>query len=201
MFSPVKRLRHTLLLLVFSAFSGAVWVAHRPADWRPLPQADRDRKPPLDVLDQLGQSAIKRSAPFELTEARVNAHLRDVLQPQVTAGVLSRWLEPQPPQIELQEEVASLRLRWLLGSRHACDLTVNLALHREETRYRVEILDGAYGRLKVPRGLLHPVRSALARLADALEPEINALFQMNQVRITEGKLMLDPRFAEPAAPS
>ena len=190
-------LRHTLLLLVFSALSGAVWVAHRPADWAPLEQPDPERKPPLDVLDQLGQSAIKRSAPFDVSEARLNAHLRDTLQTSATLA----WFTPQPPQIELRQDGASLRLRWLLAGRHPCDLTVNLTLHRDATRYRVEIRDGAYGRLHVPRGLLHPVRSALTRLAHALEPEINALFQMNQVRLAEDKLQLDPRFTEAASPS
>lgn len=194
-------LHHTLLLLVFSALSGAVWVAHRPADWQPLKEADRDRKPPLDVLDQLGQSAIKRSAPFEITEARLNAHLRETLRPVMEAGALSRWIHPDTPQINLREDIAELRLRWRLADHHACDLTVNLALRREHNQFRVEIRDGAYGRLKVPRGLLHPARAALGRLAAALEPEINALFQMNQIRIAEDKLMLDPRFSESTVPS
>lgn len=193
----MKFLRHTLLLLVFSALSGAVWVAHRPAEWPPLQRPDPERKPPLDVLDQLGQSAIKRSAPFEITEARLNAHLRDTLH--LSAG--PNWIQPQSPQIDLREDGATLRLRWLLGGRHPCDVTVNLTLHREATHYRVEILDGAYGRLRVPRGLLHPLRSTLDRLAQALEPEINALFQMNHVRLAEDKLQLDPRFTESASPS
>lgn len=197
----MKALRHTLLLLVFSALSGAVWVAHRPAGWPELQRPDPARKPPLSVLDQLGQAAIKRSAPFEISEARLNEYLHVTLAPALAAGALKRWLTLESPQIDLQEGRAALRLRWRLGGRHACDLTVNLALKREDDHYRVEITDGAYGRLRVPRGLLHPVRGALARLAAALEPEINALFQMNQVRLTEDKLLLDPRFAEKATPS
>ncbi len=194
----MKFLRHTLLLLVFSALSGAAWVAHRPADWPELQRLDPDKKPPLGVLDQLGQAAIKRSAPFEVTEARLNDHLRATVRPAMSEGPLSRWLklELEPPQIDLQNERAALRLRWRLAGRHACDLTVNLALQRDGDHFRVEILDGAYGRLNVPRGLLHPAKNALARLAGALEPEINALFQMNQVEITGDKLLLDPRFAD-----
>ena len=39
--------------------------------------------------------------------------------------------------------------------------------------------------------LLHPSLEALAK---ALDPEIRALFQMNQITIAKGKLVLDPRF-------
>ncbi len=197
----MKALRHTLLLLVFSALSGAAWVAHRPAGWAELQRLDPKRKPPLGVLDQLGQAAIKRSAPFEISEARLNDHLRATLAPAMAAGARNGWLTLECPQVDLQQDLAVLRLRWLLGARHACELTVNLALSREDGFYRVEVMSGAYGRLRVPRGLLHPARNALARLAVALEPEINALFQMNQVRIVEDKLLIDPRFAENASPS
>ncbi len=197
----MKTLRHTLLLLVFSALGGAAWVAHRPADWPELEQADPERKPPLSVLDQLSQAAIKRSAPLEIGEARLNEYLRTALAPGMAAGRLDAWLSLQAPQIDLQEQGAALRLRWFVGARRVCDLTVNLALQREADHFRIEIRDGAYGRLKVPRGLLHPARQVLASLAAALEPEINALFQMSQVRISDNKLQLDPRFAENASPS
>jgi hypothetical protein len=41
---------------------------------------------------------------------------------------------------------------------------------------------------------MRPLRPALISLSAVLKEEIQALFQMNQVRIAEGKLSLDPRF-------
>jgi hypothetical protein len=195
----VKLLRKTLFLLAFSALSGAAWVAHRPAAWGELQALDPAKPAPLRVLDQLEQAAIKRSAPLEISEARVNEHLRTVLRPVVVWEKAAPWLRLTSPQIDLQENRATLRLRWHLGDYHVCDLTVNLAVERQADQFRVEVLDGAYGRLQVPRGLLHPAKAVLAELARVLQPEIKALFDMNQVQIAENKLVLDPRIADIAA--
>ena len=53
---------------------------------------------------------------------------------------------------------------------------------------------GSYGHLTLPRGMMRPLAPALDRVAAALKPEIDALFQMNQVKLLQDKLVLDPRF-------
>jgi hypothetical protein len=195
----LKTVRHSLLLLLFSSLTGAAWVAHRPALWPALQEVDPARKPALGVLDQLSQAAIKRSAPFEITEARLNEFLASQLKTRPMLAGTASWWHLDVPQFDLQEGLAVLRLRWHLGDRHACDLTVNLTLVQEADQFRIEIVDGAYGRLKVPRGMLHPAKAVLAELAAVLRPEVEALFAMNQVIIAEDKLLVDPRFADSTA--
>jgi hypothetical protein len=193
----VKAFRHSLLLLVFSALSGAAWVAHRPA-LRPVLQAsDPERRPSsIGVLDQLAQAAIKRSAPFEISESRINEHLAATLQARPAWAGAASWWRMDAPEIDLQENLAVLRMRWRVGDVHVCDLTVNLKLERAGGEFRCEVLEGAYGRLRVPRGLLHPAKAILVQLGEALRPELDALFSMNQIRIAQDKLLLDPRFSE-----
>jgi len=174
-------------------------VAHRPAEWPPLQEPDTTRKPALGVLDQLSQAAIKRSAPFEISEARLNQHLAGQLKTSPGLTGAASWWRLEAPQIDLQDGRAVLRLRWLLAERHVCDLTFNLTLTQEAGQYRVEVLDGVYGRLRVPRGMLHPAKAVLVELAAALKPELEALFAMNQVVIAEDKLLIDPRFADATA--
>lgn len=171
-------------------------MAHRPAEWPDLQVPDKERRPALGVLDQISQAAIKRSAPFEISEARLNQHLASHLKARPAMAGAASWWHMEAPQVDLQDERLVLRLRWRLASRHACDLTVNATLQQGDGVFKIQVIDGAYGRLQVPRGLLHPAKAVLANLADALRPELDALFAMNQVTITQDKLVLDPRFTD-----
>ena len=192
-------LRYSLLLLLFSALTGAAWVAHRPAQRSALQAQEGERKATQGVLDQLAQAAIKRSAPFEISEARLNEHLAESVTSRPAWGGAKSWWRMEAPEVDLREGGVVLRLRWRLAEVHVCDLTVNLRLKREESEFHCEIVDGAYGRLKVPRGLLHPAKAVLSHLADVLRPEIDALFAMNQIQIVDDQLLLDPRFLDSAA--
>jgi hypothetical protein len=58
----------------------------------------------------------------------------------------------------------------------------------------VQLVGGRYGQLEVPRGLLRPLQPLLRQLGSVFAEEIGALFQMNQVRVAQGRLVLDPRF-------
>ena len=44
------------------------------------------------------------------------------------------------------------------------------------------------------RGALATLVPGLRNLCGAMEEEIHAIFQMNQIRIEQGRLVLDPRF-------
>lgn len=159
----VNVFRYSFLLLLFSALAGAALVAHRPAQWSTLMVNAGERKPTQGVLDQLAQAAIKRSAPFEISESRLNQHLAENVTSRPSWKEATSWWRMQAPEIDLREGGAVLRLEWKLADVHACDLTVNLSLKREGDEFRGEIIDGAYGRLKVPRGLLH-LRRPFCRL-------------------------------------
>ena len=78
-------LRRVLLTALFSALTAAAWLMHRPADWEPLEGPPEGKGSPLGVLDQMNQAAIKRSAPFDVTEYRLNEYLLQTTTPQVSA--------------------------------------------------------------------------------------------------------------------
>lgn len=185
-------LLHLLLLLVLSALSGALWVAQRPADVpAPSPPAEGARRP-RDVLDDLRQAGIKRSSVFEISEADLNLHLSRVLQ-GATLPPASRWAGFQRIAVSLQPEVLEATLLWHVLDRPRT-VTLRFKVVRLDSTFRVTLTGGSYGHLEVPRGLLRPMFPTLDRLSQALSREIQALFQMNQIRITEGRLVIDPRF-------
>lgn len=185
-----RRLLQSLRLLVISALAGAAWVAHRPADLPVTPQADAGRSD--DLIDMLRQTAIKRAAVVEVSEAEINRHLGGVLAGRM-ANVFGGWLSFEGARIDLEPGIARVFLIWKLHG-HLRTASVDLAIDRDDSNFHVDLLRGAYGHLEMPRGMMRPLYPALRSVADTLAPEIRALFQMTKITIAKDKLVLDPRF-------
>lgn len=188
---PVKFLLHLCLLVALSALAGAAWVAHRPGTL-PSVEPPRPGARQRELVDDLKQAAIKRSAVFEISEAEINRHLAKVL----TARMLKqsgRLVQFERLAVELEPEKARIILAWNLHG-HLSTAEVDVQIERRDQVFRAEVTGGAYGHLRVPHGLLRPLNPALEKLADTLQDEIQALFQMNQIQIAQDKLVLDPRF-------
>ncbi len=188
---PVKFLIHLLLLTTLSALAGAAWVAHRPVT-PPEGVAIKGSGKNRDPVDELKQAAIKGAGVIVINETEVNRHLGKVLIAR-RQGPLARWVQFESLHLALEPDVAHATLVWNVSG-HYSTATVDLRVARLEKNFRIEIVGGAYGHLKVPRGLLRPLAPVLQSLSEALQEEIHALFQMNQVRVAEHKLVLDPRF-------
>ena len=190
MAAPVKFLLNLLLTTTLSALAGAAWVAHRP---HPMPEiVTKEAGKATDLIDEIKQATIKGSAELELSEAEVNRHLEKVLTAKM-AKTLSPYVYFEKLHLDLDPGIAHATLAWSIsGQRRTA--TVDMTVTHLEKVFRIEVVGGAYGHLSVPRGLLRPMSPALISLSAALKEEIQALFQMNQVRIAEGKLSLDPRF-------
>lgn len=184
------RLLQILRLLVISALAGAVWVAHRPAALPQVPAANQVKGD--DMLDMLRQSAIKRAALMEISEADINRHLAGNVASKM-AGMFGGWITFEGARVDLEPDNARVFLVWNLKG-HIRTASVDLAISREGDNFHVEVLHGAYGHLQMPRGMMRPLYPALQAVADTLEPEIRALFQMTKITIAKDKLVLDPRF-------
>ncbi|MCB1275406.1 hypothetical protein [Prosthecobacter sp.] len=186
----IRHLLQTLRLLLVSALAGAAWVAHRPADLPVPPQAGAVKND--DMLDMLRQTAIKRAAAMEISEAEINRHLKTVLSGKV-ANMFGGWVTFEGARVDLEPDSARLFLIWNLKG-HVRTASVDLAISRDADHFHVELLRGAYGHLQMPRGMMRPIYPALTSVAEALDPEIKALFQMTKITIAKDKLVLDPRF-------
>ncbi len=183
-----RHLIQTLRLILISALAGAAWVAHRPA---PLPEVPPPKKQD-DILDLLHQSAIKRAAVMEISEADINRHLSHTLAAKPGSG-LGSWVVFEGARIDLEPGCARIFLVWNFKG-HLRTASVDLAISRDEHDFHVEMLHGAYGHLQMPRGMMRPLYPALRAVAETLDPEIRALFQMTNITIAKDKLVLDPRF-------
>ncbi|MEZ5387306.1 MAG: hypothetical protein R3F13_17490 [Prosthecobacter sp.] len=185
-----RHLLQILRLLLISALAGAAWVAHRPATLPPIP-AEKNGKTD-DILDLIRQSAIKRAAPMLVSEDDVNRHLSAILTGRMPAKA-GDWIVFDGVRIDLEPDNARLFLVWKIKGQERT-ASVDLAISRDDEEFHVEILRGAYGHLEMPRGMMRPLYPALQAVADALDPEIRALFQMTKITIAKDKLILDPRF-------
>ncbi len=65
---------------------------------------------------------------------------------------------------------------------------------RDKETFVVEPRGGSLGRLAVSRGVLATLVPGVRNLCAALQEEIHAVFQMNQIRFEKNKVVLDPRF-------
>lgn len=187
----MKFIFHLLLLTALSAMAGAAWVAHRSAtvaEVEPPKPGARVR----ELVDDLKQAAIKRSAIFEISEAELNRHLAKVLTAKMQSPV-DRWVKFERLAMELEPEIAHATLVWNAKG-HRSTATIDFSVKRLDDVFRVEVVGGSYGHLQVPRGMLRPLTPALEKLSLVLKDEIQALFQMNQIQIAQDKLVIDPRF-------
>lgn len=186
----IRHLFQLLRLLGVSMLAGATWVAHRPADLPKLaaPSAAKAE----DLLDIVHQTAIKRAAVIEISEADINRHLATTLGGKIP-GMLGGWVAFEGARVDLEPNSARLFLIWNVKG-HIRTASIDLAISRDEKDFHVELLRGAYGHLQMPRGMMRPLYPSLGAVADALDPEIRALFQMTQITIAKDKLVLDPRF-------
>ncbi len=179
-------------LLLLSALGGAAWVAHRPER---LPAVAVEKVREQDLLDELRQAALKRSSMLEIPEAALNRYLTAVL-PQRVGSQMADWVRLQDTRVDLEDGRAHVVIAWdVRGFQRTA--SIDLAITRRGENFHVEVLSGAVGHLKLPRGLMRPLHPTLQVVADALDAEIRALFQMTQITLGKDKLVLDSRF--PAA--
>ncbi|MGV3658814.1 MAG: hypothetical protein ACO1TE_01480 [Prosthecobacter sp.] len=188
----IRPLLQVLRLLVISALAGAAWVAHRPQTLPTTPAPAAGAAKADDMLDSLRQTTIKRAATMVISEDEVNRHLATTLVSKMK-NPFGDWAAFDGARMDLEDNVAHLFLVWKLKG-HVRTVRVDLAISRDEDNFQVELLRGAYGHLEMPRGMMRPLYPVLRAVAEALDPEIRALFQMTSITIAKDKLVLDPRF-------
>lgn len=186
----IRPLLQILRLLGVSLLAGAAWVAHRSADLPKIAAASPAKAD--DLLDTLHQTTIKRAAVMEISEAEINRHLATTLSGKIPEAFRG-WISFDGARLDLEPDLARLVLIWKIqGRTHTA--SIDFAISRDDKDFHVEVLRGAYGHLRMPRGMMRPLQPSLQALAEALDPEIRALFQMTQITIAKDKLVLDPRF-------
>jgi hypothetical protein len=166
-------------------------VAHRPEDLPAAPPSAQKGKGP-DLLDDLRQASIKRASIIEIREPDLNHYLSATL-PSRVGSKLDSWMRLADARVDLEPGKAHVIIIWdILGHRRTA--SVDLVIQRVGDHFHVEMLGGALGHLNLPRGLMRPLEPALRVVAEALDPEVRALFQMTQITVAKDKLVLDSRF-------
>ncbi len=184
-------LLQSLRLTLLSALGGAAWVAHRPEALPPsAPVAESGKE--IDLLDDLRQAAIKRATVVTITEADLNRYLASKL-PNRVLGTMERAFSLHGVRVDLEPGVAHVILVWDIYG-YTRTARVDLAIERIDDHFHVEMLGGAFGHLRLMRGLMRPLFPTLDTVTDALDQEIQALFQMTQITLAKDKLVLDSRF-------
>lgn len=184
---------NTALLIPLSALAAAALLSHQTPDLSSVQTVVEPKQTPVaDLPNLLEQTALKQAAPIELTEGEINDYLARRLQAGAQ-GKSAGFAKLERVLLDLEEGRCRVNFCWRVGG-HLTVAGVDIGIQRTPRDFKVEVLGGAYGRLRVPRGLLMPLTPAMEQLARACKPEIDALFKLPNIRIAKDKLFLNPKF-------
>jgi hypothetical protein len=184
-----------VFITVWLAFLTAAAIEiHRPASLDGVAGIDSTGKPPTaELLDRIEQAIWRRNAPLELSEADVNRYLAASLigKQGYPSALLAQF---ERVAVSFQPGMCRVWLCWIEGQRRVT-ASLDFTVKRIDRNFVVEPKGGSLGRLPVFRGALATLVPGLRSLCAALDEEIHATFQMNQIRFEKDKVVLDPRFA------
>ena len=183
-----------VLITVWLGFLTAVAVfSHQPEsleNWKGLDTPTKPASP--DVWERIEQSVLNRTTPLVITEAEANHYLAAAITGRQT-GLSAHLAEFERVALHFEKNLCRLCFVWNTGGKTRT-ASVDFSIHREKKEYVVEPLRGHYGRLPVFRGALAALIPGMQELCGALKNEIRSVFEMNVIRIEEGRVILDPRF-------
>lgn len=189
----MARLVQLATFAVLSALLGGAVAFHRAPDLSALvPPAAAEGDTPADLAELISQVVIKQAGKQSIDELTINRFLTSTLAARQD-GITSGWAMPHHVLCDLQEKSARIHLTWKVGP-HEVHAAVDLSVSRQGADLVFDITGGQYGSLRVPRALLFPIKPALERLAEACQPEIDALLTLPRLSIAKEKLVLDPTF-------
>jgi len=181
-----------LITLWLSMLVAAAVQCHRPAPW---PTLQPSAKPPSkNLLDVMEQSAFRRNASLELSEADVNLYLASIISGQ-QAGLSSTRVRFKSVALDFEPDLCRVCLTWDLWGKGESTADLEFTLQRQGDQFIIEPVKGHYGRLPLYRGMMGTLVPPLKELCTALNDETRLLFQMNQIRFAKDKIVLDPRMA------
>ena len=184
---------NSVLLFSLSGLTAAAILSHQTPDLHQVKVgAEATDHAPTDLVEMLGQEALKQSPHIEINEADLNDYLARRLKPS-HHGHSSRLAHFDKLLLDLEEGHCTAHLCWnVMG--HTDVISVQFSVQRKGNEFVVEIERGAYGALAVSRGFLTPAIPALQELVRACQPEITAIFKLPRMHLAKDKLVLDARF-------
>lgn len=211
--SFILRLLGIFSFAVLSSLALCFYYAVQPQDLSDL-KIENSNAPTRDLKLVL-EKAIEGKYSVTLSEQEINQWLAHEMQGEQT-GFLNEWVSVEAVLVRLRKGVAELIIERNFAG---FPLTTSLFLQVEKSESsrgfstQVHLHGGAFhklsnqllrggrfGQLTVPQGFLMIIFSDFEKIAKALQPELRLGFEeMNQTRIEDKALFLDPNISEKEA--
>lgn len=177
-----------------SFLTAAAVQSQRPVDLSHLQgvNAPAGKATTPDFQDLLEQAIWRRAEPLVISEADANLYLAAAIKGQLT-GVSRYFASFRRVSVDFQPELCRVWFEWDVRG-HRNTASMDITVKREGPNFIVEIKGGSYGLLPIRRGALAAMVPCGRSLCEALESEIHAIFQVNQIHFEKDKIVLDPRF-------
>jgi hypothetical protein len=129
---------------------------------------------------------------MEVGEGEVNRYLSKVVVGN-QRGPTASAAQFERVALDFEPGMARVIFAWNVAGKAQESAALEFTVKRDGENFVVEPRQGSYGRLPVARGMMCALMPALQSLCTALDDEIRAVFQMNQIKFEKDKVVLDPR--------
>lgn len=202
--SRLIRLMLGLIVVAMSGLAAAILLVLVPQDLSDLEGYGEQYPAEARDLGRVLEESVKRGHEVTLSEAEINRWLGQQVRIS-QKGLLSSWSGPMRLGVRFEPGVAEVIMeRKVLGKSLTFSMFLQLANQagdRQVVLHGGPYLDalsglnrgGRFGRLVVPQGYLHLVKSAFFGVGEACSKELHLAFEeMEAQRIEDGRLILVP---------
>jgi hypothetical protein len=188
---------HVLITLWLGLLTAAAIQSHRPAPWTTLKGPSvKSKASSANLMELMEQSVFRKNTALEISEADMNQYLSNIIAGK-QSGLSGPYATFERVALDFEPGTCQVCLSWTLPGGHRSTSDLVFTLERKGNEYIIEPRQGHYGRLPLPRGMMATMTPVLQSLCATLHDELRTVFQMNQIRFAQDKLVLDPRM-EPA---
>lgn len=187
--------RRAFLVICLGGLVAAVIQVYRPAHIDHL-QPDANGGPPTpprDLLGEMRKALTERNAPVEFSQEDLNRYLAATLQGELDLPFAGGHNGENPVRllVEVRQDAADLHLD-LVGARPRLTFMLSCEIDPQDGGFIVRMHRGKAGRMPLYGGLLVPSLPAFQGLAEAFAPELEALFRMQRIELTDSGVRLHP---------
>ena len=182
-----------VILGFLSAYAAATILVHCPADLSKIRGYGSQGENSEDILGLLSSAVKTRNQTVAIREEEINNYIAAHLE-ATQEGYSGDYVDFKGVWVDFAKDKCVIYMeREAFGRRSTVGL--ELKISREGDKFLTQFTAAHFGRIKLPSGFLLLVKHSFDRLVkDVFPEEIELIFQMNQIKFDEDRMVLDPRF-------
>ena len=182
-----------VILAFLSAYAAAAILVHCPTDLTKIKGHGSTGENSQDLLNLLSSAVAARNETVAIREDEINNYIAAHLEAN-QEGYSGKYVDFKGVWVDFSKDKCVIYMERETFGRTST-IGLELKISREGDKFLTQFTAAHFGRMKLPSGFLLLVKHSYDRLAkDVFPKELELIFQMNQIRFDEDRMVLDPRF-------